>query len=462
MRIEEEKQKYSNLATRVLELARESIFVKFRYFDTALAKIRAVEDWNVHGWETSLPSVTLFANRGGKANRADEVNATAKTWEEKNRHYVELRYNPAELLAQYKEEPSYVVRIFLHVILHNIFLHYYKEDVIEEYWNIATDIAVENVILSMNSGTLELKRDNEEKMILSRLSKWIPNLTAEKIYREFMVGGISNDSRKEYAKLFSFDIHPRKNTEKFDETEREKITISQKDFEQIARKLAQELKGFSEDVRGKSELLMNLREGTGVRYDYDEILRIFSCNNEEIKVNPDEFDYVYYTYGLSTYGNMPLIEPLEYTEDRKIKEFVIAVDTSASVRGDTVEDFLRRTYDILEKSVSFSEEMLVHLIQCDSGITDDLVIHSEEELRNAAKSFKVKGFGATDFRPVFEYVDELIRKREFTNLRGLIYFTDGYGIYPEKATTYDTMFVFCFPDEFRPHPPGWAITVELS
>lgn len=32
-------------------------------------------------------------------------------------------------------------------------------------------------------------------------------------------------------------------------------------------------------------------------------------------VNREKFDYVYYTYGLKLYRNMPLIEPLEYRED---------------------------------------------------------------------------------------------------------------------------------------------------
>ena len=39
----------------------------------------------------------------------------------------------------------------------------------------------------------------------------------------------------------------------------------------------------------------------------------------------------YYAYGLSLYGNMPLIEPLETRETYKIRNFVIVLDTSYSV-----------------------------------------------------------------------------------------------------------------------------------
>ena len=38
----------------------------------------------------------------------------------------------------------------------------------------------------------------------------------------------------------------------------------------------------------------------------------------------------------------------------------------------------------------------------------------------------------------------------------MIYFTDGYGIYPENPPGYDCMFVFDREDEFRPPVPGWA------
>lgn len=53
---------------------------------------------------------------------------------------------------------------------------------------------------------------------------------------------------------------------------------------------------------------------------------------------------------------------------------------------------------------------------------------------------KIKGLGGTDFRPVFRRVDEMIHNKEFINLKGLIYFTDGYGVFPERMPTYKTAF----------------------
>ncbi|MBR4769128.1 MAG: hypothetical protein IK088_09160, partial [Lachnospiraceae bacterium] len=325
-------------------------------------------------------------------------------------------------------------------------------------WNIACDIAVENIILGLEMPEGALLRDGEERIILNRLSKWVPQLSADALYREFMVGGISKDSEKRYAQLFSFDT-PRPRASYKDEP---KEIFTKEDWEKIAERVKADLKTFSKDIAGAETILTGLRESTKKRYDYDEILSRFALMSEEIRVNPDEFDYIYYTYGLKQYGNVPLIEPLEYAEEKKIRSFVIAVDTSASVRGERVEGFLTRTYDILTKSAAFSEDLNIHILQCDSKVTSDTKITSKNDLRKAAKDFKIRGFGGTDFRPVFAYVDELRKKEDLRNLKGLIYFTDGYGIYPDSPPDYDSMFVFDREDENRIPVPGWAVKVILE
>ena len=74
----------------------------------------------------------------------------------------------------------------------------------------------------------------------------------------------------------------------------------------------------------------------------------------------------------------------------------------------------------------------------------------------------LKGFGGTDFRPVFRYVDKMIKSKEFTNLKGLIYFTDGYGDFPERQPDYNTAFVFIDDDYNNPEVPVWAIKLVLQ
>ena len=74
---------------------------------------------------------------------------------------------------------------------------------------------------------------------------------------------------------------------------------------------------------------------------------------------------------------------------------------------------------------------------------------------------QLHGFGGTDFRPVFSYVNSLVEIKEFDNLKGLIYFTDGYGDFPAKMPPYDTAFVFVDEGYNVPEVPAWAIKLVL-
>ena len=90
------------------------------------------------------------------------------------------------------------------------------------------------------------------------------------------------------------------------------------------------------------------------RRSYRDFGRNLPCCTRELHADPSEFDLeLLSTYGLSVYGNLPLIEPLESREVEKIREFVIVIDTSYSTSGELVEQFLRETANILHQSDSF-------------------------------------------------------------------------------------------------------------
>ena len=196
--------------------------------------------------------------------------------------------------------------------------------------------------------------------------------------------------------------------------------------------------------------------------DYTEFLRRFGAQNEVMQLSDEAFDLIYYTYGLKTYGNIPLIEPLEYREDKRIREFVIAIDTSGSVQGEIVQSFLQRTCDVLRQSGSFTTQVVIYLIQCDAEVQSVERLTSLDQLDELIPRLKLRGFGGTDFRPVFDYVDKLVEQRTLTELNGLIYFTDGVGTYPEKAPAYKTAFIFNRDDFISPNVPSWAIRAVLT
>ena len=183
---------------------------------------------------------------------------------------------------------------------------------------------------------------------------------------------------------------------------------------------------------------------------------------EAMKINDDEFDYIFYTYGLTRYKNIPLIEPLEYKEEKRIKEFAIAIDTSGSTSGDLVQRFIQKTYNILKQEESFFTKINLHIIQCDAEIQEDCKITSQEEFDRYISSMTIRGLGGTDFRPVFSYVNHLLEIKEFKNLKGLIYFTDGYGTFPNKRPDYYTAIVYIDDGLNNPQVPAWAIKLILK
>ena len=234
-------------------------------------------------------------------------------------------------------------------------------------------------------------------------------------------------------------------------------------WSEIARHMQVDLDtGKQQRGSGAGAMMQNLRAVTRETYDYTDFLRRFAVPGEAMQINDDEFDYIYYTYGLQLYGNTPLIEPLEYKEVQRIREFVIAIDTSGSVKGDEVQRFIQKTYNILLEEESFFTKINLHIIQCDAAIQEVQKITSREEFDAYLAGMTLKGFGGTDFRPVFAYVDRMLAEREFVNLKGLIYFTDGQGVYPAQQPAYETAFVFVRDDYEVPKVPVWAIRLVLD
>ena len=90
------------------------------------------------------------------------------------------------------------------------------------------------------------------------------------------------------------------------------------------------------------------------------------------------------------------------------------------------------------------------------------MIRDLEDLKQYMEHFELCGGSATDFRPVFEHVAELQKEGAFTSLRGLIYFTDGMGIYPRKRPPYDVAFVLLEEPPLSVKMPPWAIRLVLD
>ena len=123
----------------------------------------------------------------------------------------------------------------------------------------------------------------------------------------------------------------------------------QNQWKDLNEKLQTEMETIGKESDGSSEgLLDQVQVANRERYDYKKFLRKFSILKEEMKVDTDSFDYIFYNYGMSLYGNMPLIEPQETKEAWKVEDFVIAIDALAARNTKR----LNRTIQIADTGIS--------------------------------------------------------------------------------------------------------------
>ena len=260
------------------------------------------------------------------------------------------------------------------------------------------------------------------------------------------------------------DWHGSSSEEDTEDELKDEKSEEERDWEEIAKQIEMNLETFSREWGDEAgALIASLAVANRKRYDYADFLRRFTMLSEEMKINDDEYDYIFYTYGLDLYGNMPLVEPLEYKETQRIRDFVIAIDTSESCSGDLVKRFIEHTFSIMKKSEDFAHAVNIHVIQCDAKVQADTKITDLRDVDTFMEGFYVRGMGGTDFRPVFSYVNDLRKRGELTDMKGLVYFTDGLGQFPEAAPDYDAAFVFMDDgDSHIPSVPPWAMKVILD
>lgn len=418
----------------------------------------------------------------------------------------EIYADPMSVIIAYQQSPDKLERLYLHMLFHCIYLHPFINSRPDNgLWSLALDVCCESAVMRLEPKDFD-GNDAERKRIINKIKSNVKMMLPDLVHQEISAG---YDVMK-LASLFHMDDHlwlmdgqggqdgqmnqdgqngqngqddqndqddqngqdgQNGQDDQDDQNEQKpqgnksgwngdmQNSKKKQEWSDVSRRIAADLQSFHTQGNGSGDLVQEIDYLTQDRMEYDEFLRQFAITEEKMMVNMDEFDYMYYTYGLSMPGRKLLVEPLEYKEAKVVKEFVIAIDTSGSCSGDLVQRFIRKTYSILKETESFSSRVNIHIVQCDEKVQNDTKITNQDEMELYMRNMKLYGFGGTDFRPVFEYVDTLIKNKEFENLCGLIYFTDGYGTYPKKPTPYKTAFAFLEDYQNREDIPSWAMSV---
>lgn len=424
---------FENICRKILESSRNALYINMRYLDVALSSL---------AWEitTDIPHIGTDG--------------------------LKIAYEPHYLADLYRENPMLVNRVYLHMVFHCIFRHLFRpcpED--RELWNLSCDMAVEALIDGMHHRSIRMGVHPFRRAVYDELRKTLKVLTAEGIYRELKKADYRPEQRARMVQEFCIDDHtywPAPPEEEGPKPPSPLMAKLKKHWKDVSDRMQTELsvgrEAGTEDGDLSDELAVENRE----RYDYRTFLKKFAVLKEEMQIDPDSFDYVFYSYGLRMYGNMPLIELQEWKETHKIEEFVIVIDTSMSCSGDLVRKFLEETYHILAETESFFRKVHIRILQCDDAVRADQLITTGEELKQYMDHLQLYGDGGTDFRPAFTYVQQLIDQGEFKNLKGLLYFTDGKGTFPRKRPPYDAAFILFREDYKEVSVPPWAIRLMLD
>ena len=386
----------------------------------------------------------------------------------------QIFFFPGYLTETFLNSPRTLARDVLHMLLHGLFRHF-SSGLLHpdrELWDLSADIAAESVADSLTIPALYTLPSEVRSEWYRRLRSELGVLTAEKLYVWFLSNPPDYSEREMLKREFSRCDHafwPRAEAENRDSQhppvpEMLLIRQSEDDWKKEAKRLQSELRALGKDAAsGEKDFLRRITAEVSEKADYREYLKRFAVLREVQGADPDRFDYGYYYYGLQQYGDMPLIEEYETRELKRVEELAIAIDTSASCQAELVRRFLSETAAILLKQESFFRHTKVLLLECDEAVRNERLFTDLADFRGFAEGFLVHGGGGTDFRPVFRRVAEKQRTGELKDLRGLLYFTDGFGVFPEKPPAYETAFVFCKEQEYRDtEVPDWAMRLYFD
>ena len=372
---------------------------------------------------------------------------------------ISFFFPPEQILRVFRSNPLFLNRAVLHSVFHCIFRHLWIRGSRDpDLWNLSCDIAVEWIIDSFEKKSVKRALSGIRTNIYNDFRQYKIPITAANIYR-YLLPDIADNPDRLNQLMMEFFTDDHRFWPKKPSTSPSAVKAGQS-WDKISRRMEQELNLRGDDsASGIDAMKTQIKEGKS-RRSYKDFLRKFTVLKEELHCDYDEFDLNYYSYGLRLYKNMPLIEPLESREVTKISEFVIVIDTSYSTNGPLVQKFLEETFQIIQERDSFFHKSQIRIIQCDNQVHSDTIIKEQRYIPKLLHNFELIGGGGTDFRPAFSYINKLLENGEFQNLKGVLYFTDGKGIYPAKRPSYETAFLFLGEEE-HPDVPAWAMKLIL-
>ena len=311
---------------------------------------------------------------------------------------IRLEYNDDFILGCELSELEFV---FANAALHASLAHEYRKANRSGWlWQLATDYAINDMLVANG-----LKRPHA-----APYTKRFTGLYAEEIYEELKADILRDEL--EYESDSEADVEPNDKQEQKEQQSLETI-LKEELFSQEAQTLIQEYID-RDDFPTHMERFFTLGKSGQINW------------RDELREAIERFYRDNYTYMPPNKKFLSQNIYLPSSSSERIN-LVVAIDSSGSIDDELLNTFLSELNFLMLSVQNYKIDILV----CDEKIHSHETFYSGDIL-----TCKVIGGGATDFRPVFEFV-----QKEMLDTTLLLYFTDLDGIFPKEPPKYSVKWV---------------------
>lgn len=393
--------------------------------------------------------------------------------------YEKLYFNPSWVIALFKKNKKKLVEAVIHCVLHSLMLHPSMSSEEDKLFDAAADAAVFCMMRSANA----LSMTNSCHSNIDKLTKMCGSVSAAEFYSLALRDDKAKSILFTLSSVLKNDDHsvwyrpPEKKKDEGDEQNKgENQGMTEQD---IGAGIADgsgdkkgSVKGMSDSADHDSEREWSamLQEAKGLakrsfafgnmhggmfdniekpdrfsRFSYIEYIKRFA-RSEIVAEDPETIDHVLYNWGIENLGDTPIVEFCETKEQCVVSDIIIAIDMSGSCGGETAVNFLRQIYTLFEQ-MNIRSTVNINVVTFDTTITSEFTVRSRKDAQRLISDYRGIGWGGTDFICVFDHANEFAKKNHNRKLKGLFFFSDAFGSFPDEKPTYKT--TFFVPDESK-------------
>ena len=264
------------IGLEVLTASRNELYMSFPYLDAALC---ALEFRDAEGVVSSgMPAPTGTVATDGES----------------------LWYQGSWLARRYLRSRQAVNRGYMHVLFHCILRHIWKARGKDPaLWDLACDVAVEALLSEQNYACIEEQASPLKSRFIGECCRDMKVITAEGVYLKLERNPPDRNRLQMLSRAFLFDDHGLWTPEEQREQERRQEQDTR--WKDIADRTRTSLETMPSDQGAGGDLMHDqIQVAVKDDVDYRNFLRRFAAPHEVMEADTDSFDYIYYTFGLSS------------------------------------------------------------------------------------------------------------------------------------------------------------------